>query len=552
MRTRDVKPVAEPRAVAGTWSHLWCIASYRPHVTPPEPAAAPSLAPPTVRLAEVLAAVSLASDVGHDQPLEKSLRNTIIAVRLGEELGLARGELSAVYYVALLRSMGCTSNSHETAVLMGGDDRSFLGLVQELAGGDWLEWARGAANHVATTAPELAAARTEEWFLTVGLVEGRRAGESACEVSTTLARRLGLSREVQAALDQVYERWDGRGPRQVGGEDLTIAARISHVVDVVEIADRAGGVQAARELIRRRSASHFDPAIAAVFERRAGDLLDGLDDVDVMQAALDAEPTPQPRTPRSELQSLARAIADFADLKSPWTLGHSPAVAELAAAAAREEDRETLMLAGLLHDLGRVAVPNGIWDRPKTLLAAQWERVRLHTYYTERILSRTPVFAGLASIAGSHREYLDATGYHRAIGGDALTDEMRLLAVADAYVAMTSDRPHRPAMTGAAAALQLHQGVSAGRVCGRAVAAVLEAAGVEPAPRPAAPAGLTEREVEVLGLLAHGLTNKQIAGQLFLSAKTVQHHIAHIYDKIDRRTRAGAAMFAMEHRLLAR
>ena len=389
-------------------------------------------------------------------------------------------------------------------------------------------------------------------FCRSGGVEGRNAGASACEVSTALARRLGLPAEVQAGLDQVYERWDGHGPGSIGGEALCVSARIAHVVDIVEIADRAGGVAAARELIRRRTGSHFDPEIAGVFDRCAEELLGGLDDVDVMQAALDAEPTPQPRCPRAELEGLARAIADFADLKSPWTLGHSPAVAELAAGAARDDEaRETLMLAGLLHDLGRVAVPNGIWDKPKPLVAAQWERVRLHTYYTERILARTPVFAGLATLAGAHHERLDGSGYHRGVGGDALSEEMRLLAVADAYVAMTNERPHRTAMTGEAAAAALRAEVDAGRLCGHAVAAVLEAAGLERAPAPAAaPCGLTEREVEVLGLLAHGMTNKQIAGRLFLSAKTVQHHVAHIYDKIDRRTRAGAAMFAMEHRLV--
>jgi HD-GYP domain-containing protein (c-di-GMP phosphodiesterase class II) len=195
-------------------------------------------------------------------------------------------------------------------------------------------------------------------------------------------------------------------------------------------------------------------------------------------------------------------------------------------------------------------VPNGIWDKPRTLVAAQWERVRLHTYYTERILSRTPVFAGLAALAGSHHEHLDGSGYHRAIGGDALSEPMRVLAVADAYVAMTNDRPHRPALSGGAAAAQLLGAVSSGRLCGHAVAAVLEAAGQERAPAPAPPAGLTEREVEVLALLARGLTNKQIGGELYVSPRTVQHHVAHIYDKIDRRTRAGAAMFAMEHRLL--
>jgi HD-GYP domain-containing protein (c-di-GMP phosphodiesterase class II) len=516
-------------------------------VTPPDQVAAP----PTVRLAEVLAAVSLASDVGHDQPLEKSLRNAVIAVRLGDELGLRGEELSAVYYVALLRSMGCTGNSHETALLFGGDDRAILGLVQELAGGDGLEWARVASLHVASLAPELAAQRTPQWFLTTGREEGRNAGASACEVSTTLARRLGLPLTVQAGLDQVYERWDGKGPGSVGGEQLCLPARVSHVVDVVEIAFRAGGVPAARELIRRRTGSHFDPSIAEVFDRCAGDLLDGLDDLDMLQAALEAEPTPQPRCQRAELEGLARAIADFADLKSTWTLGHSPAVAELAAAAtAREEDREQVMLAGLLHDLGRVAVPNGIWDKPKSLAAAQWERVRLHTYYTERILSRTPVFAGLAAIAGAHHERLDGSGYHRGVGGDALSDPMRLLAVADAYVAMTNDRPHRAALTAEAAAAQLCAAVDDGRLCGQAVGCVLEAAGQGRAPAPAPPRGLTEREVGVLDLVARGLTNKQIGAQLYLSPRTVQHHVAHIYDKIDRRTRAGAAMFAMEHRLV--
>ena len=507
-------------------------------------------APPTVRLAEVLAAVSLASDVGHDQPLEKSLRNAVIAARLGEELGLRGEELSSAYYVALLRSMGCTGNSHETAKLFGGDDRAVLGLVQELAGGDGVEWLQGATTFIATSAPELAAELTPEWFLTTGRIEGRNAGRSACEVSTALARRLGLPAAVQAGLDQVYERWDGRGPGGVGGDALCESARVSHVVDVVEIADRAGGVPAARELIRRRTGGHFDPEIADVFDRCAEDLLAELDDIDMLQAALDAEPTPQPRCPRSELEGLARAIADFADLKSPWTMGHSPAVAELAADAARDEERETVMLAGLLHDLGRVAVPNGIWDKPKPLVAAQWERVRLHTYYTERILARTPVFAGLATIAGAHHERLDGSGYHRGVGEDALNDEMRLLAVADAWVAMTNDRPHRAALTGEAAAFELRACVDAGRLCGHAVAAVLEAAGHERAPAPAAPCGLSDREVEVLGLVAHGMTNKEIAAKLFLSAKTVQHHVAHIYDKIDRRTRAGAAMFAMEHRLV--
>jgi HD-GYP domain-containing protein (c-di-GMP phosphodiesterase class II) len=505
----------------------------------------------TIRLAEVLAAISLASDVGHDQPLEKSLRNAVIAVRVGEALELSRDELSATFYVSLLRSMGCTSNAPETAMLFGGEDQQFMGIVQMFTGAHGREWAQNAARHVATVAPELAPLRDAQWFATEGKLAGRIARDSACEVSMSLARRLGLSAAVQQSLDQVYERWDGYGPSQVGGEDLHIPARISHVVDIVEIAWRGGGVPAVREVARRRSGTHFDPRLAALVERCAGDLFDDLEDADMLEAALAVEPTPHPRRGASEIDVLARAVADFADLKTTWTLGHSPAVAELAAAAApTDADREALLVAGLLHDLGRVAVPNGIWDKPGPLGPSQRERVRLHTYYTERILARTPVFASYAALAGATRERLDGGGYHRALGEGALTEPMRVLGAADAYVAMTSARPHRAALSGEAATAQLHREVADGHLCRDAVAAVLEAAGHGRAAAPPPPCGLTEREVEVLALLARGQTNKQIGGALYLSARTVQHHVAHIYDKIDRRTRAGAAMFAMEHRLL--
>ena len=496
-------------------------------------------------------ALSLASDVGHDQPLEKSLRNAVVATRLGMEIGLGREDLSDAYYVALLRSMGCTANAHESAALMGGDDRAFAGLIQILDVGDPLAWARGMSDRVAAGAPALAGERTSKWFMQQGLKVGRDAGRSACEVATALARRLGLSDGVQLGLDQVYERWDGYGsPAGLKGEQLCMAARVAHLVDVVEIVDRAGGPSAAGEVARMRSGRHFDPALAEAFGRVADELLGGLDGVDMLEVALEIEPGPVPRCPRDELPRLAAAIADFADLKSPWTLGHSSRVAELAAEAVELGEQETMRLAALLHDLGRVAVPNGIWDKPGSLGGGERERVRLHTYYTERILARTPVFAGVARLAGSHHERPDGTGYHCALRAESLSAPMRVLACADAYVAMTADRPHRPAMSAEQAAGELRAEARDGRLCSEATEAVLEAAGHARAPREAPPCGLTEREVEVLCLLARGLTNKQIAAELVVSPRTVGHHVAHVYDKIDRRTRAGAAMFAVEHSII--
>jgi DNA-binding CsgD family transcriptional regulator len=307
--------------------------------------------------------------------------------------------------------------------------------------------------------------------------------------------------------------------------------------------------RAARAVALRRAGGHFDPDLAAAFARDADAILAGLDRDDMLVAALAAEPEPHAAFPSGDLERVARAFADFADLKSPWMHGHSPGVAELAAAAGSEQDAAAARLAGLLHDLGRVSVPNGIWDRPGALTAPEWERVRLHPHYTERILARTAAFSDLAPLAASCHERLDASGYHRGLPDAALTAPMRTLAAADAYVAMIADRAHRPARSRDDAAAQLRAEAVADRLCRRAVEEVLEAAGHPPAPPPR-PADLTEREVEVLVLLARGLTNKQIAQRLVVSPRTVQHHVAHVYSKIDRRTRAGAAMFAMEHRLV--
>jgi HD-GYP domain-containing protein (c-di-GMP phosphodiesterase class II) len=486
-----------------------------------------------IRLAEPLAALSLATDAGNGFPLEKSLRNAVIAARFGEALGLSGQAHSDAYYVALLRSIGCTSFSFETAAMLGGDDLAFHALYHQLDPGHPAEFVRDVVTKMGAWAPPAVRARAVVRFLTTGARVGPVAARSACEVSDSLVRRLELSEGVRVGLDEVFERWDGKGiPDGVRGATLSVPGRVTHIADIAEIAYREGGVEAARAIVRHRAGGQLDPAMAAVFEREAGEILAGVDAGD----ALAAEPAPHARFPRAELPRFARAFADFADLKSPWTLGHSPAVAALSG--------PELELPALLHDLGRTAVPNGIWDKPGPLTAAERERVRLHPYYTERILSHTPVFAEVAEVAGADHERVDGTGYPRRLFGAAVTREMRVLAAADTYCAMTADRPHRPALSrdAAAHALRAEPGL-----CPDAVDAVLSGAGHPRTQRIAA--GLTEREVEVLVLLARGLTNKQIAARLVVSPRTVQHHVAHVYAKIDRRTRAGAAMFAAEHGL---
>jgi DNA-binding CsgD family transcriptional regulator len=209
-----------------------------------------------------------------------------------------------------------------------------------------------------------------------------------------------------------------------------------------------------------------------------------------------------------------------------------------------------LRAAALLHDLGRAGVASSVWDRPGPLGAADWERVRLHAYWTGRMLDRCPALRPLAAVAGAHHERLDGHGYHRGAAASELSRAARLLAAADVFAAVTEDRPHRPALSADAAARLVVAEAAAGRLDRDACAAVVEAAGL-PRPRTAWPCDLTDREVDVLRLAARGLSNRQIAQVLVLSDRTVETHLKHVYDKTGRRTRAGAAVFAMEHDLIS-
>jgi HD-GYP domain-containing protein (c-di-GMP phosphodiesterase class II) len=270
---------------------------------------------------------------------------------------------------------------------------------------------------------------------------------------------------------------------------------------------------------------------------------------------LRGEPFPHLLLEGERIDRALAAIGDCADLASPYLVGHSAGVAELAAASAercRLEPGElvTVRRAALVHDVGRVAVPARVWQKPGPLTADEWEQVRLHAYYSERVLSHSTFLSALTSVASRHHERLDGSGYHRGATAATLSPAARLLAAADAYHAMTEPRPHRAAFSTDQAATILGDEARAGRLDADAVAAVLESAGQQ-VPSIERPAGLTEREAEVVGLLARGLQTKEIAHALAISVKTADHHVQNAYGKIGVSTRAAAALFAMEHGLAA-
>jgi HD-GYP domain-containing protein (c-di-GMP phosphodiesterase class II)/DNA-binding CsgD family transcriptional regulator len=507
-----------------------------------------------VRLADLLAAVSVATDLGMGQEPEKAIRACLVATALARQLGTGEAGVADVYYTALLRHLGCTATAHEEAYLGGdelvsrpaaeradfGNPREGVLLLLQLGRGTGVDRVR---------------------YLARGLRSGRKGDQAIltglCEVGARLAERLGLGSGVRDGLYQAFERWDGTGtPQGLAADDICLPARLAEVAHQVVIFDRLGGPEAAVTVVGRRAGGWFDPRVAEAFVRSGADILDEVGSRDVWEAVLEAEPAPWRTVGIEGLDGVARALADMVDLKSPYLLGHSSEVAALSerAAAALGFDPEQvadLRRAALLHDLGRVAVSNAVWEKPAALSTTEWERVRLHPYQSERILARSRVLAPLARTAGMHHERLDGSGYHRGAGGAQVPAAARVLAAADAFQAMTQDRPHRRGLAPQAAAAALAEEARAGRLDPECARAVIEAAGqAPPKVRTVWPAGLSDREVEVLRLVARGLSNRAIAERLYISPRTAEHHVQHIYTKLGASTRAAAAMFAMEHGLL--
>jgi HD-GYP domain-containing protein (c-di-GMP phosphodiesterase class II) len=510
----------------------------------------------SLRLAEILAALSLATDLANAFPTEKALRNCLLAVQLGQRLGISGQDLSDVYYFSLLRSIGCTSYAYEEALAVG-DDQNFRNTFAGLDSANRTDVLRRAVTRLGEHAGPLGRARAVGGFLARAprLIDGMAAAN--CEASSRLAERLGLSSGVRAALAEIHERWDGAGiPRHLAGQELTVAARIGVLCHDVTVHSATASRDELREMVRRRAGGEHDPAVANAFLSDSDGLLDTIEAGSVWDAALEAEPEPRPWLPPTRLDEVVRAFADFADLKSPYTLRHSSGVADLAESAieslgATDADAVSIRRAGGLHDLGRVSVSNAIWDRRAALSSADWERVRLHPYYSERLLDRSPVLRPYARLAGAHHERLDGSGYHRASPAALLPRAARVLAAADAFHAMIEPRPHRAALEAPAAIRALQREVNEGRLDADAAEAVLAAAGqhAERA-RPPWPAELTDREVDVLRLVVIGQRNREIATRLFISEETIRTHIRHIYEKVGLSSRAGLALFAMEHDLI--
>jgi HD-GYP domain-containing protein (c-di-GMP phosphodiesterase class II)/DNA-binding CsgD family transcriptional regulator len=515
----------------------------------------------TIRLAELTGAIARAADMGTGFPPETSLRSCLVAVALAQAIGISDEETRDVYHAALLRHAGCTASAHEETRIAGGEIelRSAIALGDAGSPGDMLP---RVVRGVATGQRLGKRVRAVTGFLARAPSVLPVALRGRCEVAIRFAVRLGLGPRVERALDEAFERWDGKGlPAGRKGKAVSLAARIVSLAELAAAHVAVGGIAGAREVVRARSGGHVDPELAARFVEDADAMLASAMAPSLWDRVLEVEPRPFARVGSSKQHAVAELLADFADLKSTWTLGHSRGVAARVvrgaeALGATDEERARVEMAALVHDIGRVAVSNALWDKPGPLGRGEMEQVRAHAFHTDRIVASIGgalgEVAGLASIA---HERLDGSGYHRGLAASGLSKWTRLLAAADVAQALSEARPHRPAFAPDDAKKTLLDLAKGGALCPRAVDAVLgsDGAGSSAArARAGFPAGLSEREVEVLRLVARGLTDKEVASKLGISHRTVHHHNKHAYDKIGVSTRAAAALFLVENDLLER
>jgi HD-GYP domain-containing protein (c-di-GMP phosphodiesterase class II) len=511
-----------------------------------------------VRQAEIVVALSRATELAMGQPADFALRSCVLAVDLVRALGMGPEDAREAFYLALMRYVGCNAETYALAALFGDE----IMLRRALAPIDLAK----PSELVPLLLRLITGARGDMppasrlWSVLGALARSKAVSADVlnghCEVAERFGARLGFDARIVRNLGQLYARWDGKGiPQGLKGEAILPAVRVVTLAqDAITLFDACGSERCVA-ILKERRGRIYDPHMVDRFVANVARFIDALAARHSWQAVLALEPQPHGLLTGTAIDEMYLALADFIDIKSPFTSGHSRSVAELAEAAARtfglpQGDVDRLWRAGLVHDFGQVGVSTAILIKQGALSESEWEKMRLHPYHAERILAGLPQLVELAALAGCHHERLDGSGYHRGTRGDALSPSAKILAVAEAYQSMIEHRSYRPAMSPQAASAAIQQGVRAGSLDAGAARAVLVAAGHRVAQvRYAQIAGLTPREVEVLRLVAGGQSLKEIARSLGIAPKTADNHLQNLYAKIGVRTRGGATLFALEHGL---
>ena len=508
----------------------------------------------TPSLAELVSTLSIASDLGMSRPVERVLRQTVIAMRLADVAGVGPAVRAATYYTSLLTWVACATDTSDLTVLFGEEE----GLYADTHDDDLTPLAMGlfVVRHLGRGGPAPRRIGMVGRFLATGGRSVQKLMEVHCLAAGNFAVRLGLGEDVRTPLLQAFERWDGKGvPGKVRAEQVAPATRLVHLADNIEAFHAAGGAEAAIAVTRERRGTQFDPELVDCFCDNSAEILRDLATLSAWDEVIALDPSLGAPMDDALFDEALATFGDFADLKDPTRTGHSRAVSSLAGGAASflglpPTEVATIRRAGWLHDIGVIGVSSTVWTDPRSWSVGQRERSRTHAYLTERMLARTPALQLIGQCAASHHERLDGSGYPKGLAAAAIPLGERILAAADVYAALRQARPHRPAVDVAAAERILRDEVTAGRIDGEAANAVLAAAGHRVRRRAGLPGGLTAREADVVVQLARGRSNPAIAEALGVSRRTVASHLEHIYTKLGVSGRTEAALFAMRHGLV--
>lgn len=521
-----------------------------------------------VHRAELMIALSRATDLAMGQPVEHGMASAVLASRLGEQMGLAQAQIGDAYYVALLRYIGCNADTYWLASIIG-DEIGFRADIAVLDTADTLALVAIVLRHIKHANPGAGLLKLTRDYVRglsqLGQIE-RSFFPGHCEVAQNLARRLGFGPGVVDAVAQLYARWDGKGIPRVRGESIQVAARLASLAHDAITFLRIDGSASAQAMARQRSGkAHWPRAVEALLQ--GGEpLFAGLDAALDWATVLAADPTPKSLLDARALDDACEVIADYADIKSPRLLEHSKRVSQIACAAAERlhlpaGDVALLRRAGWLHDIGKVGLSAAFWHRNSPPAQREIAAAQLHAIHARTVLAAPRSLRALGDVAVLHHERADGSGFPSGLKGNAIPFVARVLAAANAYCESLEGRDvyatdsANSSVPADKAASALQSDAEAGRFDHDIVLAVLAAAGHESGHRATqrlgAPAGLSAREIEVLRLLAQGLSVKQLALRLDIAAKTADHHVQNVYTKIGVSTRAGATIFAMQHRLLS-
>ena len=426
-----------------------------PQSVAPFPVSVEAGAEQQVRLADVVAALSAALDLTEGQPMGHAVRSCLIGMRIAEVLGLPEQERSDLYYALLLKDVGCSSNATRMCQILESDD---LAAKRDVKLADWrdpsLSGIRYALRHFQPDAPL--------WRRIVGLL-GMSLKKKAlnkemigirCERGATIVRKLGFSARVASAIHALDEHWDGNGfPDGLRHTQIPLHACILSVAQHMDVFTTASTPAEAYAVLKARSGKWFQPEVVRALKPLLADaaLWRALSDGSAEEIVLQLEPGNKLPADPEQMDRLCEAFADIVDAKSTYTYRHSVGVTAVAVMIAEELGfigaRLTMVRrAALLHDIGKLGVPNTVLDKPGKLTEEQWALMRRHPEYTLSILERVPGLRAIARAASTHHEKLDGSGYPWGLRAIDLPLEARLLAVADIFQALTEDRPYRQPM----------------------------------------------------------------------------------------------------------